>query len=465
MAKEKKENSKLGSKIKGAAAKSGALVLPYVPRVGLDFAVKKLRKKMVKRFEENPENLDPRTLRYTKGFSLKMADLFLAMNKRLSPNVRYKLLNNLANNAIMKGKIMRQEFKEKHGFSPPSLGVMSPTMRCNLTCTGCYAFEYNKKKTGDLSFEVMDRVCKEVKGFGGYFMVITGGEPYVRKQDLLKLFEKHNDMYFITYTNGTLIDEKTAKELERLGNVTPCISVEGYKKETDKRRGEGVYDRILRAMGYLEKYGVPCAISVTVTRHNADLVTTDEFIDHWISKGVGFAWYFQYMPVGKKPDTSLMVTPEQRNFVRNRIREIRESDKPFLCADFWGDGILSQGCLAAGKHYFHISGNGAIEPCVFVQFHVHNINETTITEALKSEFFQNYRKSIDDIKDLYRPCGVIDHPENLRNAVSKAREKGEGVKASYEGGEITITDLAPELDERAAEREKVVGEKWDKGEL
>jgi len=282
---------------------------------------------------------------------------------------------------------------------------------------------------------------------------------------LLRMFREHNDMYFITYTNGTLIDEKTAQELEKVGNVTPCISVEGFEKETDARRGAGVYKRILRAMKYLEKYGVPCAISVTVTRNNVDVVTSDKFVDHWISKGVGFAWYFQYMPVGKKPDTSLMVTPEQRNYVRNRVREIRETDRPFLCADFWGDGILTDGCLAAGKAYFHISGSGSIEPCVFVQFNVHNIKDTTITEALKSKFFTNYRESIKNIKDLYRPCGVIDHPENLRNAVFEARKAGENVKPSYEEGEATITTLAPELDKLAAERKAKVGAKWDKGEL
>lgn len=460
-----KEGTSVSKRIKDLAAKSGAIILPFVPRVGLDIAAKQLRKKIVKNFEENKAGLDDRTLRYKRGFGLKMLDLFIATNKDISPNCRYKLLSNLGNNAILKGKIYRQEFKKREGFEPPALAVMSPTMRCNLTCTGCYAFEYNKKKSGDLSFEVMDRVCEEVKSFGAYFMVITGGEPWVRKEDLLKLFKKHDDMYFITYTNGTLLDEETVKRMEKVGNVTPCISVEGFQEETDGRRGKGVYDRILRAMGYLKKHKVPIAMSVTVTKDNAETVTSDKFIDFWIDKGVKFAWFFQYMPVGKKPDTSLMVTPEQRNFVRNRVREIRESDRDFLCADFWGDGILSDGCLAAGRAYLHISGSGAIEPCVFAQFHVDNINDTTITEALKSEFFKKYRKSIDNIKDLYRPCGVIDHPENLRNAVFEAREAGEEVKASYEGGEETITSLAPELDKMAEERKKVVGTKWDKGEL
>ncbi|MFC1617996.1 radical SAM/SPASM domain-containing protein [Patescibacteria group bacterium] len=464
----KKAKAGLGGKLKNAAAKSGGFVLPHVPRVGLDLMVKQLRKKMVKHFDKNPEGLNERELRWKKSFTLKMLDVYLDISKDMSPNVRYSMVNNLANNAILKGRVGRDDFEEKEGFRPPSLGVMSPTMRCNLTCTGCYAFEYNKTKTGDLSYETMDRVCKELKSFGAYFVVITGGEPWIRKQDLLKLFKEHNDMYFITYTNGTLIDEATAKEIEKLGNVTPCISVEGYEKDTDMRRGEGVAGRSYRAMKYLKDNGVPFAISVTMTSNNAELVTSQEFYDFYIDKGCAFAWYFQYMPMGKKPDVDLMVTPAQRTMARRRAIEQRESDMPFLVADFWNDGVLTDGCIAAGRGYFHISGSGAIEPCVFAQFHVDNINDTTIREALKSEFFQTYRKAAEDVDDKFRPCGVIDHPENLRKAVKAGRDAGECVKHSCgEGGEALIREdgIAPQLNKLAEDRAQTIGKEWKNGEM
>ena len=81
---------------------------------------------------------------------------------------------------------------------------------------------------------------------------------------------------------------------------------------------------------------------------------------------------------------------------------------------------------------------------------------------------QNYfavHQHHENIDDLYRPCGVIDHPENLRNAVFESRDKGEKVKASFETGENTITKLAPEIDRLAKEREEKVGAKWNNGEL
>lgn len=448
-------------------ATSGALkFLPFIPRAGLDMVAKSMRKKVAKSFDDNVDGEDARTVRYKKGFALKMIDVFLATNKNLSPNCRYKLLSNVGNNAILKGKVLRQEFKKKHGFMPPSVTVFSPTMRCNLSCDGCYAFEYNKKRSGDLSLDLMRKGIDEARSFGQAFIVITGGEPYIRKEDLFTIFKEYNDMYFITYTNGTLIDEETAKRLEKLGNVSPCISVEGYGKETDARRGEGVHDKVSRAMKYLKEAGVPFAISVTVTRNNAELATTKEFLQFYADKGAYVAWFFQYMPLGKKPNVNLMVTPKQRNLTRRRIRAIRETrDLTILPVDFWGDGVLSNGCLAGGRGYIHISNAGRIEPCVFVQFSVDNLKDTTIAEAMKSKFMSSYRKAADKIDDLYRPCGVIDHPTNLREAVKAGRDAGEKVEGTHSNSDKIISDLAPEIDKFAAGLEKEVGAVWKTGKL
>ena len=69
----------------------------------------------------------------------------------------------------------------------------------------------------------------------------TGGEPMVRKNDLLRLCEAHPDCVFSAFTNGTLIDEKFADEMLRVKNFYPAISIEGFEEATDFRRGKGTY--------------------------------------------------------------------------------------------------------------------------------------------------------------------------------------------------------------------------------
>ena len=55
---------------------------------------------------------------------------------------------------------------------------------------------------------------------GVYLYMMTGGEPLVRKADILRLAEKRNDVELSIYLNSTLIDEDFCKEVVRLGNIT-----------------------------------------------------------------------------------------------------------------------------------------------------------------------------------------------------------------------------------------------------
>jgi MoaA/NifB/PqqE/SkfB family radical SAM enzyme len=235
-------------------------------------------------------------------------------------------------------------------------------MRCNLNCTGCYSGLYTKD-----------------------------GEPYTMKGTLLRLFEKYDDMYFLTYTNGTLLDEPTVKRLARLGNVAPAISVEGYEEHTDVRRGPGIYAKVMKAMDLLKKHGVLFGMSVTYTRDNIDLITRDEFILHYLDKGVIFAWYFMFMPVGKDPILQLVPTPEQRLYCGTQVERLRKQH-PMFTADFWNDGPAVGGCLAGARNCLHILNSGRIEPCVFAHFGVDNIREKSILDAANSPFFKAIRR-------------------------------------------------------------------------
>ena len=370
------------------------------------------------------------------------------LNSQLSAKPKEKLISNLFANAMFDGTERRQKILQEEKWRPPFFFVLSPTMRCNLKCTGCYAAQYEKKDV--ITTEQIDRIFSEAKQLGIYFVTISGGEPFYR-EDLLDLWERHNDMFFLVYTNGTLIDEKLAKKLQELGNVAPAISVEGFKEETDKRRGQGVYEKLLEAWKNLRENGVLFGFSATCTRHNAEVIYSDEFIDFMIEQGALFGWYFQYIPIGRKPDTSLMATPEQRVWARERLEQIRNT-KPIILADFWNDGHLAGGCIAGGRVYFHINSHGDIEPCVFTHFTKNNIKDTTIREALQSDLFKAIRERQPYSKNLMCPCMIIDNPQVLREIVSQT-----GARPSYPGAESIITESASFLDEYAQK----IHQYWD----
>ncbi len=374
------------------------------------------------------------------------------LKNRLSPNVREKLIRNLFINSFLTGIDKRNSFKEKEGFQPPQFIVISPTMRCNLKCPGCYAGQYSQDD--GLSFELLDRILNECKELGMYFNTMSGGEAFMRK-DLFDLWEEHSDMYFQVYTNGTMINEKTADRLAELGNVAPVMSLEGFREETDERRGKGTYDKVMKAMDLLRERGCIFGASLTETRENIEKIGSYDFIDMLVEKGAMVIWYFQYIPIGRYPSLGIMPTPQQRDWLRQRVNEARNT-RPIFIGDFWNDGPYVNGCIAGGREYLHINSNGDVEPCVFAHFAVDNIKDKSLKEAINSPFMRSIRSRIPYRENLLTPCMIIDNPEVLRNVVNKYN-----ASPTCEGAEEIITTFADDLDQYAREYRKYADPAWE----
>ena len=341
-----------------------------------------------------------------------------------------------------------EKFEQKYGELPPTFIVFSPTQKCNLHCIGCYASS-TSSTAATIPYPIVDRVVSEVHdSFGSRFITISGGEPFMYKsqgKSLLDIFEKYNDMFFLVYTNGTLINEEAAERLAKSANVTPAISVEGFEKETDERRGQGVYKKILNAFERLRGVGVPFGISVTATSKNAEVLLTDEFYDFYFQEqGACYMWQFQLMPIGRgKDELDLMVNPEKRVKLYRKWEKLL-SEKKCCLADFWNSGVLSRGCIAYGRGggYFYIDWHGNITPCAFIPYYVDNIydlykNGKTLSDAMFSDFMKNGRKwqkeyGLDNWKrpkNWLMPCSIRDHYEIFRNSVLTKDAKPEDEKA------------------------------------
>ncbi|RLC45215.1 MAG: radical SAM protein [Candidatus Coatesbacteria bacterium] len=378
------------------------------------------------------------------------------LSAQVNPASRKGFVGNVFINSMFVGEEKRLAFRDREGFRPPDLIVFSVTSRCNLNCRGCWAKEY--RGNPDLSWDVIDRTITEAKEkFGLHFFTITGGEPFMRP-DMLDLYAKHNDCWFLIYTNGTLITKDVARRLAKLGNTGPMLSVEGMEAETDARRGKGMFKKIERTAKMLRDEGVVVGFSVTATRNNVEVVSSDEFIDTMLDWGALIGWYFQYVPIGDRPDTNLMLTPEQRDYLRRRIDKQRAA-KPVFLADFWNDGAAVDGCMAGGKRYLHINNNGDIEPCVFCHFAVDNIYDTTVTEALKSPFFRAIRERIPYDGNMLRCCMLFDRPQVFREHYRRFHPR-----PTHKGAESLVTDLAEALDRNRDGVAAILDKAWAEGD-
>lgn len=312
---------------------------------------------------------------------------------------------------------------EKLGCHIPYVLIFDPTSSCNLHCTGCWAAEYGK--TLNLSFDEMDSIVSQAKELGTHVFMMTGGEPLVRKDDVIKLAEKHNDCAFMIFTNGTLVDDKFCEDLRRVGNIMLSLSVEGFAEATDSRRGQGTFDKVMATMDKLHSYGLIYGTSICYTSRNYKDVTSDDFLDLLVSKGVVYSWYFHYMPVGNDASTDLLLNPEQREYMYHRVREIRDwtGGKPIFTMDFQNDAEFVGGCIAGGRYYCHINANGDVEPCVFIHYSSANIHDMSLLDCLRQPLFLAYQKAQPFNKNMLRPCPMLENPQMLRKLIEKTGAK------------------------------------------
>ena len=308
----------------------------------------------------------------------------------VDPKVLKTMALNLGYEAFMYGTKTIRKNREIHNCNVPWLILMDPTSACNLHCTGCWAAEYGNRL--NLTLDEMDSVVTQGKKLGTYLYMFTGGEPLVRKDDLIKLCKKHKECAFLAFTNGTLVDEAFCQEMLNVGNLYLAISLEGFEAVNDLRRGQGVYGKVMHTMELLKSHGLVFGTSICYTSKNIETVTSDEFVDLMIENGCRYALYFHYMPVGNDASLDLLPTPEQRIYMKDRVREIRNmtTGKGIFTMDFQNDGEFVGGCIAGGRNYFHINANGDAEPCVFIHYSGANIRENTLLEILKQPLFMAY---------------------------------------------------------------------------
>lgn len=363
--------------------------------------------------------------------------------RQISKHVLTKLVRAFLANMILqqdeKATAAMEAFKRRHeGQFPPATMVISPTSVCNLKCIGCYA---SSRTTGNrLEWEVFNRIVREAKDLWGLrFFTISGGEPLAYRSQgktLLDMVQEHSDCFFMMYTNGTLIDEKMAERIAEAGNLTPAISVEGFRELTDERRGAGVFDKILRAMANLRQVGVPFGISLTATRRNAEEILSDEFIRFFFDEQqVVFGWLFQYMPIGRSFTLDLLITPQQRLEMWQRTWKIIR-DRKIMMADLWNCGTVTNGCIAAGQNggcgYLYIDWNGGVMPCTFVPYAAANLHEIyrgggTLDDIYELPYFRairqwqrEYSMGRDDDREygnLLIPCSLRDHYDSGRRMI------------------------------------------------
>ena len=342
--------------------------------------------------------------------------MYIRLAKRFLLETDKRLLWKLFWNAGIKGirSIHKHKRRLKRGeFFPPFLYI-SVTNACNCRCQGCWVDVTAKQAKIDV--DAMDRLINEAKQAGNSFFGLLGGEPFMHK-DLLQILANHRDCYFQIFTNGHFITENVAKEMRRLGNATPLISIEGNEIVSDERRGHNdVWDRTMDGLRNCLDNKLFTGVCTSLCQTNLDLLT-EEWVDRLIKLRVMYAWFHIYRPVGPQPKPELGLTPEQQRRAREFVVEMR-ARKPILFVDAYHDGFGGALCPAATGFTHHVGPWGDIEPCPVIQIAKESIyDDRSLSDIFNtSEFLKDFRETA---ATYTRGCILLERPELLKELAER----------------------------------------------
>jgi MoaA/NifB/PqqE/SkfB family radical SAM enzyme len=311
----------------------------------------------------------------------------------------------------------RREFEEQGLFVPPVM-IVSITSRCNLACAGCYMKQQRGHHAPEMSPDLLRSVIAEATDLGVSIIVIAGGEPLLRKDEILSLAQSFPEILFPLFTNGLLIDNDSAREIAAHKNIVPLISFEGFRPDTDSRRGSGVFNRLLASCSLLKKNEIFFGCSVTVTSANLARVTDEEFIRGMMEAGARVFTFVEYVPI--EPGTEdLVLTRDQQKTLHARIPAL-EKQFPALFIGFPGDEEQFGGCLAAGRGFIHISSSGNVEPCPAAPFSDSDLTSVSLRDALGSSFLDKIRRHHDLLTETNGGCALWTNREWVKTLMTKS---------------------------------------------
>lgn len=337
----------------------------------------------------------------------------LRLLKETDPQLLFKFAYNFGYKGMRSVELYKKRLARGEHF-PPFLFI-SIINSCQLRCQGCWVDVEAPRKYIDL--EAMNRILDDAKRHGNSYFGILGGEPFLHPQ-LFDILAAHPDCYFQIFTNGQLIDDSVARELRRLGNASPLISIEGNEAVSDQRRGRAeVLQRTWEGLESCRRNRLITGVATSVCQSNIDDLVTERWLRRLIRMRVHYVWYHTYRVIGPKPSPELALRPEQVLAVRRFIVQMR-ARLPIVIVDaYWDDKGEALCPMATGVSH-HISPYGDIEPCPILQFARETIHDgPSLYEIMnQSAFLRDFRETA---AGATRGCIVLERPDLVRDLVKR----------------------------------------------
>ncbi len=325
----------------------------------------------------------------------------------------------------------------------PRLVAWEITRSCNLNCIHCRAAAEKGPYEGELDTGKCRQVLDEIKRTGSPIIILTGGEPLLRK-DVFELarYGTRLGLRMVMATNGTLLAPETITEIKDSGIKRLSISLDGENAKTHDafRKVKGAFDASLKGIALLREAGIEFQINTTVTKHNAEHI--EDILKMAVELGAVAHHIFLLVPTGRAKDMEAQEIDAVRYEkllhwfydMRNRtplhlkatcaphyyriLRQEANKKGEKINMETYGLDAVTRGCLG-GTSFCFISYDGIVQPCGYLELNCGDIKERSFDSIWKES------KIFNELRDfsLYKgKCGRCEYRKFCGGCRARAYE-------------------------------------------
>ena len=348
---------------------------------------------------------------------------FLQGLEGLDSGVRSGLLKTWFHASIVTASLREAEFltqrPDRCGAARPLDAMVAPFGRCNLACLGCYAAGQLDRDSA--SRAQLDSVVAQLKRLNVYHVMLVGkGEPFHDARSRRCLFEiarRHPQIFFSVYSNGTMVLPDDIRQLRKLPNLIPVLSLDGPEEINDWRRGPGVYRKVVDTFRRMQDQGLLFGYISTVFRQNCQAVLEPQFVGRMEQLGCRLGYYSLFIAPdatagGDADCQGMMLDARQRAEYCRRFAAL-DAAAAMLLIDI--DGIEAHvGCRAKRGATLYVDAlTGQVSPCIRAPLEAadcnvyHPAGPDRLKQVLQSEPFRRYRQD----RPALRTCAAFARAE------------------------------------------------------
>lgn len=158
----------------------------------------------------------------------------------------------------------------------PLDGAFELTPRCNLRCKMCYIrldADRAKELGQELSADQWTELGKQTVSAGTLKLLLTGGEPMIRK-DFTDIYGELSKMGFLITlnTNATMLTPELFKLLKKCPPTETNVTIYGASPETYEKvcGNPGAFDAAMRGLEQLSEISTKLEVRTTFIKDNFD---------------------------------------------------------------------------------------------------------------------------------------------------------------------------------------------------